>query len=471
MSSGIWYPSLAKADILVWRSILLTEELKVARKFLMCFGFCNLAVPKFYNVKERSQYYRRMALTRENFRISFISIKSNLLRSILTVLIIAFGIMALVGILTTIDSLKRSVNSSFSAMGANSFTIRSRNYNVQIGNHRERVKNYSRIPYSDAERFKKEYKFPAAVSVSIGASGNATIKYESEKTNPNVSVRGVDENYLVTAGYEIEKGRNFAEADVRSGENVVLIGTEVAKSLFKQGQDPIDKVITVSNGKYRVIGVLKEKGSTMIGSGDRLCCIPVTNVRQYFSYPNMSFSITILPNEGIAMAEAMGEAESLFRVIRGLDPMDATDFYVVKSDSIAELMISSLSSITIAATLIGIITLLGAAIGLMNIMLVAVAERTQEIGIRKAIGANNKTIQQQFLFEAILIGQIGGVVGIMLGMIVGNLIPLIAGGVFVIPWAWMFLGFFLCLIVGIISGIYPAMKASKLDPIESLRFE
>jgi putative ABC transport system permease protein len=356
-------------------------------------------------------------------------------------------------------------------MGANSFTIRSRGYNVQIGSHRERVKNYSRISYTDAERFKRELRLPASVSVFIGASGNATIKYGSEKTNPNVSVRGVDENYLVTAGYEVEKGRNFSEADIRSGENTVLIGSEVASSLFKQGQDPLDKIITVSNGKYRVIGVLKEKGASMMGSGDRLCCLPVTNVRQYFSYPNMSFNITVLPDEGFAMSEAMGEAESLFRVIRGLDPMDATDFHLVKSDNIAELMMSSISSITIAATLIGIITLIGAAIGLMNIMLVAVAERTQEIGIRKAIGANNKTIQQQFLFEAILIGQIGGIVGIFFGIIVGNLIPLFAGGEFVIPWAWMVLGFLLCFIVGVISGIYPAMKASKLDPIESLRFE
>ncbi len=408
---------------------------------------------------------------KENFRISFISIRSNLLRTTLTVLIIAFGIMALVGILTTIDSLKRSVNSSFSAMGANSFSIRSRAYNVQIGNHRERTKNFSRVSYSEAKRFKDEYKIPAAVSVSIGASGNATIKYESEKTNPNVSVRGVDENYLITAGYEISKGRNFTDADIRSGENAVVVGAEVVTSLFKQGQDPIDKMITISNGKYRIIGVLKAKGASMIGSGDRLCIIPVTNVRQYFSYPNMSFNITVLPNEGVGMSEAMGEAENLFRVIRGLEPLDATDFYIVKSDSIAELMISSLSSITIAATLIGIITLLGAAIGLMNIMLVAVAERTQEIGIRKAIGANNKTIQQQFLFEAVLVGQIGGMVGIVLGMVVGNLIPLIAGGVFVIPWAWMIMGFLLCLIVGVVSGIYPAMKASRLDPIESLRFE
>ena len=422
-------------------------------------------------MKHTSTYFRRIALTKENFRISFLSIRSNLLRTILTVLIIAFGIMALIGILTTIDSLKRSVNSSFSAMGANSFTIRSRNFNVQIGNHRERSRNYARISYSQADRFKREFKLPAIVSISIGASQNATIKYGSEKTNPNVSIRGVDENYLVTAGYEVDKGRNFTETDIRSGENLVIIGSEVAKGLFTRGQDPLDKVITVSNGKYRVIGVLKEKGASMIGSGDRLCWLPVTNVRQYFSYPNMSFSIAVTPNDELSMTEAMGEAESLFRVIRGLDPADATDFYTVRSDSIAELMMSSISSITIAATLIGIITLLGAAIGLMNIMLVAVAERTQEIGIRKAIGANNKTIQQQFLFEAVLIGEIGGIVGIIFGIIVGNLIPIIAGGVFVIPWGWMLLGFTLCLIVGVISGIYPAMKASRLDPIESLRFE
>jgi putative ABC transport system permease protein len=447
------------------------DGLKITRKFLLCFGFCNLAVPNYTIVKHTSKYFRKVALMRENFRISFLSIRSNLLRTILTVMIIAFGIMALIGILTTIDSLKRSVNSSFSAMGANSFTIRSRGYNVQIGNKRQRVKNFSRISYSEADRFKKEFIFPATVSVFIGASGNATIKYGSEKTNPNVSVRGVDENYLVTGGYEVDKGRNFTEADVRSGENVVLIGSEVAKSLFKLGQDPLEKIITVSNGKYRVIGVLKEKGASMMGSGDRLCCLPVTNVRQYFSYPNMSFNISVLPHEGIGMDETMGEAESLFRVIRGLDPMDPSDFHTVRSDSIAELMMSSISSITIAATLIGVITLLGAAIGLMNIMLVAVAERTQEIGIRKAIGANNKTIQQQFLFEAILVGQIGGIVGIILGIVVGNIIPLIAGGVFVVPWGWILLGFSLCFLVGVISGIYPARKAAKLDPIESLRFE
>jgi putative ABC transport system permease protein len=312
---------------------------------------------------------------------------------------------------------------------------------------------------------------PAAVSVSIGATGNATIKYGSVKTNPNYSVRGVDENYIVTAGYEIAKGRNFSEQEILSGESIVLVGSEVVQDLFKSGEDPLDKVISVSNGKYRIIGVLKEKGASFIGSGDRLCWIPVTNVRQYFSYPNMSFNISVLPFEGYGIEEAMGEAESLFRVIRGLGPMDASDFHVVRSDNIAKLMIDSMSSITIAATLIGIITLIGAAIGLMNIMLVTVAERTQEIGIRKAIGADNRTIQYQFLYEAIIIGQLGGIVGIIFGIIVGNIIPMIAGGVFVIPWGWIIVGFLLCFIVGVLSGLYPALKAARVDPIESLRFE
>jgi len=412
-----------------------------------------------------------MGLVRENTRISFLSIRSNLLRTILTILIIAFGIMALIGILTTIDSLKRSVNTSFSAMGANSFTIRSRGYNIRIGGHRERVRNYSRIAYTEALRFKEEYDLPAMVSVSIGATGNATLKYGSIKSNPNFSVRGADENYLGTAGYEIEKGRNFTDQEIRSGEPVVLVGAEVVQTLFKSGEDPIDKVISVSSGKYRIIGVLKAKGASFIGSGDRLCCIPVSNVRQYFSYPNMSFNITVLPTGDCGIDEAMGEAESLFRVIRGLGPLDASDFHLVRSDSIAQLMISSMSSITIAATLIGIITLIGAAIGLMNIMLVTVAERTQEIGIRKAIGADNRTIQQQFLFEAVLIGLLGGMVGIVFGIVVGNLIPIIAGGVFVIPWGWILVGFLLCFIIGILSGLYPAIKAARVDPIESLRYE
>ncbi len=431
----------------------------------------NLAEPKNPYVKNNSIRFRRSALVRENFRISFMSIRSNLLRTVLTILIIAFGIMALIGILTAIDSLERSVSSSFSAMGANSFSIRSRGYNVQIGANRERVKNYSKISFEEAQRFKDEFNFQSKVSVSIGASGSATIKYDNLKTNPNFSVRGVDERYFETSGYEIEKGRNFSEQEIRSGEFVAVVGAEVVKTLFKSGQDPLDKTISVSNGKYRIIGVLKEKGASFIGSGDRLACLPVTNVRQYFSYPDMSFNVSVLPDEGVGIEEAMGEAESLFRVIRGLGPMDATDFHVVRSDNIAQLLINSMSSITIAATLIGIITLLGAAIGLMNIMLVTVAERTQEIGIRKAIGANNRTIKQQFLFEAILIGQLGGFVGVGLGMVVGNIIPLIAGGTFVVPWGWILMGFLLCFLVGIISGIYPAMKAARVDPIESLRFE
>ncbi len=407
----------------------------------------------------------------ENIRISWQSIVTNRLRTILTIMIIAIGIMALVGILTAIDSIERSVNSSFSAMGANTFNIRSRGYTVQVGNNRQRVRNFAKISYREAEAFKNAFQFPAVVSISIGATRNATVKFNSYKSDPNVTVSGVDENYLVTGGYQINQGRNFTEQDIHSGKALVIIGSELAANVFSDGQNPLNQSIQIANGNYRIIGVLSEKGASLIGSSDRVCFLPVTHIRQYFSYPSMSFQISVMPAEGYDLGECMGEAEGLFRVIRGLSAKDPSDFNTIRSDNIAQLLMESIGSVTMAATLIGLITLLGAAIGLMNIMLVGVAERTREIGVRKAIGANNRTIKQQFLTEAVLISQIGGFVGILLGFAVGNVVPMLTGGVFIIPWIWMLVGLILCLAVGVLSGLYPAMKAAEVSPIESLRYE
>lgn len=410
-------------------------------------------------------------LYRENFRISLDSIRSNLLRSILTILIIAIGIMALVGILTAIDAIKNSISTEFLRMGANTFSIESRETQIHFGRDRQRAKNFSHITFRQAQRFKQEFNFPVAVSIAVWGTGNTTVKFESKKTDPNVAVKGVDENFLLTGGYEIEKGRSFTEQEILNSRSLVIIGSEIESKLFSKQIDPINKVITIGGTRYRIIGVLKSKGSSMGFSDDRACMVPVTNVRQYFSRPNMSFRISVMPYDPKLLDVAIGETEGLFRIIRHLSSTDDSDFSINKSDNLAQMLLENLKYVTVAATIIGIITLFGAAIGLMNIMLVSVAERTREIGTRKAIGAKSSVIKQQFLFEAILIGQFGGILGIILGIGIGNIVALSIGTSFIVPWIWIIGGVILCAGVSLASGIIPAVKASKLDPIEALRYE
>lgn len=407
----------------------------------------------------------------ENLRVSLISIRSHLLRTILTVLIIAFGIMALVGILTAIDAVEASLTENFAMMGSNTFNIQNRALRVHIGGRSSRPKDYRSISYQEARDFKEEYSFPATASYFVYGTGIATLKYESNKTNPNIQVMGVDENYIATAGLDISRGRNFSINEINSGNHVAIIGKEIVDKLFTNKEDPIGKVISIGAGKYRVIGVLKERGSSIGFSGDRSCMAPVANVRQYFSRPNMNFRLAVMVNDQTQMDAAVGEATGVMRKVRDDKLGDDDSFAIIKSDNVANILIGLTSKLQIGATIIGLITLFGAAIGLMNIMLVSVTERTREIGIRKAVGARPRTIRNQFLAEAIVIAQLGGLLGILTGMLIGNVVSMITGSAFIIPWAWIILGVFICLFVALISGIIPANKAAKLDPIDSLRWE
>jgi len=407
---------------------------------------------------------------RENIRLALQSIKSNRLRTMLTALIIAIGLSALVGILTTLDAVKTSMTEAFSSMGANSFTIRNRGTGIRIGGQGKRPKPFKAIRYEDAVKFKNNLNTPATVAVSVFASSGSTVKNGSLKTNPNINVQGIDENGLASQGLSLSEGRNFSVSEVEMGSNVCIVGSEVVDKLFKN-QDPVDKLINVGNNRFKIVGILVSKGSSMGFSGDRAVYVPLLKAKQINANANPSYTITVMVPTNDMQDNIIGESTALFRNIRKVKISEPNNFEITKSDAVAQTLFENLAFVAIGGVAIGIITLIGASIGLMNIMLVSVTERTREIGIRKAIGANPKVIRRQFLIEAVVICLMGGSLGIFLGILIGNLISLAMGGSFIIPWMFIFGGFIICVGVGILSGYYPAKKASKLDPVEALRYE
>jgi len=421
----------------------------------------------------------------DSFVLAWRTVKSNKLRTSITVAIIAFGIMALIGIITAISAMNQSLKENFSFMGANAFSIRYKEMKARMGGpdqgeefskskkgKKEKKSNLDKvIRLEESTYFKEHYGFNRAqVSVYRRGNGNNEIHYKNKKTNPQIAMFGADENYLAVSGYTLSSGRNLNPVDMQSGRNVAVIGSNVAAKLNPaRPEKMLDKIILVSGKPYRVIGLLKSKGSSAMMRQDDVVITSVENLRQY--QINNSYQIGVMVNNVAELEPAIGEATDQMRKARRLIPTEAENFVIDKSDKFAEMFIGFLAGISGAAGAIGMITLIGAAIGLMNIMLVAVNERTREVGLIKALGGKKKDVRRQFLFESILISILGAVFGIILGVLVGNIFSIVLGTGFVIPWMWVAIGIIICTVVGLVAGIYPAMKAASLNPINALRYE
>lgn len=405
----------------------------------------------------------------ENVKIALNAIKSQFLRSFLTAFVIAIGITALVGILTAIDALKANINNQFSAMGANSFSIERKSFsNKRKSGKKENVN--PPITYREAQQFQKNFDAPAKVTTSCQTRFNAVVAFEKTESKPNIAVFGADQNYIEINGFTLAEGRNFSSNELTKSSQVAIIGSDLKDELFTN-VNPLGQIISISNIRFRIIGVLEQKGSSMGFGGDRSVLIPIPAGRQYFGYPNMAYNIGVLANSPNQLEMVINEATGLFRTVRKDELGKDNSFEIKRSNEVSKQLISNLSYVTMASAIIAGITLLGAAIGLMNIMLVSVTERTKEIGIRKALGANNDTIRYQFLTEAVVICQIGGAMGIGVGIAIGNIVAKLIEADFIIPWLWIIVSVILSFLVGVLAGFFPANKAANLNPIESLRYE
>jgi putative ABC transport system permease protein len=363
------------------------------------------------------------------------------------------------------------VSKSFESLGANTFEIASpQPFGRRSSGRGDKV--YSKISFHEAMEYSKKIENIAQTTISTQVTGAAEIKYESRKTNPNSAIVGGDNLYLELNSFKLQEGRNFTKQDLALAENVGIIGFEIENQLFKN-VNALDEKVVIFGLPIKVIGVLKKKGGVSNGADDRQIIVPLQTARNIAGNRRLNFEITTFLPSLLKSEKIVGEATGIMRAIRKDKVGQDNSFTITKADSFADNLNSITDRLKLGGFGIGFITLLGASIALMNIMLVSVTERTKEIGIRKSLGATSRNILIQFLFEAIIICIIGGVLGLLLGIQIGNVISrtISDNATFIVPWLWMTAGLIISILVGILSGIAPAIKASKMDPIEALRHE
>jgi putative ABC transport system permease protein len=404
----------------------------------------------------------------EILRLAFDSLKANKLRSSLTMLGIAVGVFSVIGVMTVISGLKGSIESGLNVLGANSFQFM-KYPAINFSDPRQRFANRKDIDFAQASRFKELMGESAQISLMLRRGGRVAM-YLDRRTNPNVILGGGDENFITSRDYEIAAGRNLGPDDVEFGRAVVLLGDELHKKLFPN-ENPLGRMVRVDGQAYTVVGLLASKGTSFGQSQDNFAVVPITQFLETYGRSGRSISVNIQAPGQAELAAVQETAVGTMRLVRGLDPEDPNDFEIFSNDSLIEAFNNIANTVAIGAFVISAIALLASGVGVMNIMLVSVTERTKEIGIRKSIGAKKQNILMQFLIEAVLLSLVGGMMGIAVGIIGGNAVAGMMNATAVFPWGWAVAGMLVCSGIGVTFGFYPAWKAASLDPIEALRYE
>ncbi len=404
----------------------------------------------------------------EIFRLALDSLKANKLRSGLTMLGIAVGVFSVIGVMTVITGLRGSIESGLNVLGANSFQF-SKYPAINFSDPRQRFANRRDIDYAHAARFKVLMGDTAQVGLMLRRGGRVAT-YLDRRTNPNVLLGGADENLITARNFEIAAGRNIGPDDVEFGRPVTLLGDELTQKLFPN-ENPLGRMVRIDGQNYTVVGLLGHKGSSFGQSLDNFAVIPITRFLEAYGRAGRSIGINVQALSQAELAATQETAVGTMRLVRGLGPEDVNDFEIFSNDTLIESFNNIAGVVAVGAFVISAIALLASGVGVMNIMLVSVTERTKEIGIRKSIGAKKRNILAQFLLEAVVLSLAGGLVGIAVGVLGGNGIAMMLNATAIFPWGWAIAGMLVCSGIGIGFGYYPAWKAASLDPIEALRYE
>jgi putative ABC transport system permease protein len=403
----------------------------------------------------------------ETLRLALSSLSANKLRSGLTMLGIAVGVFSVIGVMTVITGLRSNIEHGLNVLGANSFQF-SKYPAINFSDPRQRFANRRDITYEEAERFKGLIRDTADVSLTLWRGGRR-VSYGDQRTNPNIGFVGTDENFIASRNFEIGQGRNIGADDVAFGRSVVVLGVDIVKKLFVN-EDPLGKRVRIDGQMFTVVGVLASKGSAFGQSQDNFAMIPITQYLESYGRTR-SVGINVQARSQQELEATQEAATGAMRLVRQLAPEDPNDFEVFSNESLIESFNKIAGVVAIGAFVISAIALLASGVGIMNIMLVSVTERTKEIGIRKSIGAKQRNILAQFLIEAVTLSLVGGTAGIAVGIGAGNFVANMLNAALVFPWGWAITGLTVCSVIGVVFGFYPAWKAARLDPIEALRYE